>query len=76
MGKVVLEFDSAEEQDEIKSALEGYKWKLAMWDLNQHLRSVVKYEIGNPTEEQIDFAEKLREEIKDILNGYKLNIEN
>ena len=76
MGKVILEFDSAEEQDEINSALEGYKWKLAMWDLDQHLRSVVKYESGNPTEEQMDFAEKLREEIRDILNDYSLNLKD
>ena len=74
MGKVILEFDSVEEQEDIKSALDGYKWKLSMWDLDQHLRGIVKYEKGNPTSEQMDLVEKLREELRDIINGYGLNL--
>lgn len=76
MGKVILEFDSLEEQEDIKSALDGYKWKLSMWDLDQHLRSIVKYNHGNPTGEQMDLAEKLREELRGILIGYGLNLED
>ncbi len=76
MGKVILEFDSVEEQEDIKSALDGYKWKLSMWDLDQHLRSIVKYNHGNPTGEQMDLAEKLREEIREILNSYELILES
>jgi hypothetical protein len=33
--KITLEFDSIEEQDDARVALDGYKWKLAMWDLDQ-----------------------------------------
>lgn len=76
MGKVILEFDSVEEQEDIRSAIDGYKWKLAMWDLDQHLRSVVKYGEGNHTGEQMDFADKIREEIRQILNSYALNLES
>ena len=43
MGKVILEFDSVEEQDDIKSALDGYKWKLAMLDFDQELRKTTKH---------------------------------
>lgn len=74
MGKVILEFDSVEEQEDIRSAIDGYKWKLVVWDLDQHLRSIVKYQTGNPTGDQMDLAEKLREEIREILNGYSLNL--
>jgi hypothetical protein len=35
MAKVIIEFDTFEEADEIRNALDGYKWKLAMWDLDQ-----------------------------------------
>jgi hypothetical protein len=28
MGKVTLEFDSVEEAEDIRNALDGYKWKL------------------------------------------------
>jgi len=81
MGKVILEFDSVEEQDEIKSALEGYKWKLAVWDIDQKLRETTKYdksilsESYNCTEEEMAIAEKYREEIREILTGYGLNLE-
>ena len=78
MGKVILEFDSVEEQEDIQSALDGYKWKLAMWDLDQLLRSTTKYDVSileqnkPASEEEYNIAEKLREEIRGILNEYNL----
>jgi CRISPR/Cas system-associated exonuclease Cas4 (RecB family) len=78
MGKVILEFDSVEEQEDIQSALNGYKWKLAMGDIDQLLRSTTKYDVSileqnkPASEEEYNIAEKLREEIRDILNEYNL----
>ena len=78
MGKVILEFDSVEEQEDIQSALNGYKWKLAVWDIDQLLRSTTKYDVSileqnkPASEEEYNIAEKLREEIRDILNEYNL----
>ena len=37
MGKIILEFDSIEEQDDARMALDGIKWKVAMWELHHHL---------------------------------------
>lgn len=74
MGKVILEFDSVEEQEDIRSAIDGYKWKLVVWDIDQHLRSIVKYGEYDSTAEQRDLAEKLREEIREIMGGYGLNL--
>jgi hypothetical protein len=34
MAKVILEFDSFEESEELKSALDGGKWKCVAWVLN------------------------------------------
>lgn len=76
MGKVTLEFDSIEESFEVDCAINGHKWVMAMWDLDQHLRGIVKHGEGDHTGEQIEFADKLREEIRDILDGYGLNINN
>ena len=76
MGKVILEFDSFEEQDEIKKALDGYKWALAMWDLDNQLRSVVKYSGEDVSGDVVDFAVKLREDIRDTLSGYGLSLED
>ena len=79
MGKVILEFDSIEEQDDARAALDGYKWKLAMWDLDQLLRGTTKHGIFNNREatgDEQDMAEKLRDVIREILNNYNLNLED
>jgi len=77
MAKVVIEFDSVEEQEDIQTALNGYKWKLAMWDLDQELRKTTKYDVsilGNdePRDYEYDMAEKMRETIREILNSHGL----
>lgn len=51
MAKVILEFDRVEEYDEIQEALNGWKWASVCYDLDQWLRSEVKYN-GNNTGEQ------------------------
>jgi len=79
MGKIILEFDSFEEQDDARMALDGYKWKVAMWDLDQELRSVTKYDTFNgreATEEERNMAESLRDSIRDVLNRSNLNLDD
>jgi hypothetical protein len=73
--KITLEFDSIEEQDDARVALDGYKWKMAMWDLDQLLRGTTKYgsfERREATSEEQDMAQKLRDAMRDILNEYNL----
>ena len=76
--KVTLEFDGNEEREDLRMALDGYKWKLAMWDLDQRLRRTTKYDYGiisdgSATDTEREIAEKLREFIREILNDYNLN---
>ena len=81
MSKIILEFDGVEEQDDARTALDGYKWKLAMWDLDQLLRSTTKYDASllnhneRASEAEYEVAEKLREEIRRILENYNLNLD-
>ena len=80
MGKIILEFDSIEEQDDVRSALDGYKWKLAMWDLDQTLRSTTKYGVSmfdkskEATGAEQDIAQKLRDVIRELLSEYNLDL--
>ena len=73
MGKIILEFDSIEESEAAKTALQAGDWKQAMWAVDQKLRSIVKY--GGHSEEETEFAEKLREELREILNSYNLKLD-
>lgn len=73
--KITLEFESIEESDDARVALDGYKWKMAMWDLDQLLRSTTKYgsfERREATSEEQDMAQKLRDAMREILNEYNL----
>ena len=77
--KIILEFDSVEEQDDARVALDGYKWKNAMWELDQLLRTATKYgsfEKREATEVERDMADKIREAIREILNEHNLNLED
>jgi hypothetical protein len=82
MGKIIIEFDSIEESHDAKVALDGMKWKAAMWDLDQLLRNIVKYDasIIDPSKpasvEEREFADKVRELIRDILSDAGLNLED
>ena len=76
--KVTIEFDGTEEQDDARTALDGYKWKIAMRQLDQFLRSTTKhgFSLLNPNEKATELerkiAEKFREKIRDILAEYNL----
>ena len=76
--KITLEFDSIEEKDDARVALDGYKWKNSMWELDQLLRSATKYgsfERREATSEEQDMAQKLRDAMREILNEYNLNLD-
>ena len=74
MAKIILEFDSVEEGNDARDALDGYKWKLSMWDLDQHLRSELKY--NEKISGETDAAyEAVREKIREILSSYNINLE-
>jgi hypothetical protein len=69
MGKIILEFDSIEEQEEARSAIDGTKWKNVIWEIDQHYRQQYKYsENGSEIEE----AERVREKIREILENNEL----
>ena len=81
MGKIIIEFDSVEESQDARDALDGYKWKLAMWDLDQKLRTTTKHGLEfsaneEASSEEIKLCQKIRDEIREILNSYNLNIES
>lgn len=82
MGKITLEFDSVEEQSDARVALDGHKWKSAMWELDKKLRETTKYGVSvihsesQAPEFEQDIAEKYREIIREVLSDYNLNLED
>ena len=74
MAQIILRFREDELED-ARTALDGWKWKMAMWDLDQHLRSEIKY--NEKLSAETDRAyQAIRDKIREILNDNNLNIES
>ena len=71
--KITLEFKD-EDAEEALTALDGYKWKLALWDLDQYLRSEIKYN-ADLTEQAYEALEDCRTKIVRLLDEYNLKLD-
>lgn len=72
MPKVTLEFDSIEDQDDIKYALFGWKYAFVIEELDQYYRGIYKYsEIAS----EIEHAEEVRNKIREIMSDNGLTMD-
>ena len=74
MAEIILKFDSIEEAEDARTALDGWRWKHSMWDLDQHLRSEMKYN-QKITDETYKAYEAIRDKIREVLNDNNLVLE-
>lgn len=75
MSKVILEFDGIEEAEDARTALDGYKWKIAMWGLDQWLRSQTKYAPEGQSEDTYQAFEKCRDMLHEIVNDNNISLD-
>jgi hypothetical protein len=74
--KATLEFN---DDQELRDAIDGWKWKNAMWKLDQEMRSIIKHgNFGNQeaTDEQIQMTEYWRQMLRELVSDDGLNIES
>ena len=71
--KVTIEFND-EEREDLQTALDGYKWKLVCWDLNQKLRAYLKYD-ESVTNEKYDMTEQIKRDLFELLDDYNLTLD-
>jgi hypothetical protein len=73
--KATLEFD---EQDELMDAINGSKWRLIVWELDQDLRGILKHGyIGSreATEAEIEMADYCRKKLRELISDDGLNLD-
>lgn len=70
--EIIMKFDSL---TDARDALDGSKWKQAMWELDQELRNTIKYDDSLPGD-IAEAYEKIREKIREITNDYGINLYN
>lgn len=68
MPKVILEFDSFEDSEELKVALNGGKWKNVVLELSEYLRNNIKHPSENLTEQGLEELEKINSELYQIIH--------
>jgi hypothetical protein len=76
--KATLHFEH-DEQDELQDALNGVKWRLVVWELDQDLRGIVKHGyFGNreATEAEIKMADYCRTKLRELINDDGLNLDS
>jgi len=72
--EVIIKFSDEDAAEDARVALDGWKWKHAMWELDQHLRNELKYNEKLPS--AVDEAyESLRNKIREILSDNNLTME-
>jgi hypothetical protein len=74
MAEIILKFDSIEEAEDARTAIDGWRWKHSVWDLDQHLRSEIKYN-QSLSDETYKAYESIRDKIREILNDNNLIME-
>lgn len=74
MPKAILEFNLPEEGEEFESAHKGNLYRLIVWDLDQHLRSILKYSNDSYDQKTLDELQKVRDKIHELLNEYELSL--
>ena len=62
-----------EDEEELRTALDGAKWKYSFWELKQFVRAQLKYN-DDLTTEQYEAYEQINEQITEILINNNLNI--
>jgi hypothetical protein len=74
MPKGILEFNLPEEKDRFQEAQKGDSYKLVLWDLDQYLRGILKYNSEAHDEKVIDELQKTRNKLHEFLHEYDLSL--
>ena len=73
--EAILKFELPDDQVEFNSAVNGSKWQLALWELDQYLRTNTKYAPDSYHEEKVKALYDTRDELHRIMSSYNLEFE-
>jgi hypothetical protein len=73
--KAVLEFNLPEDQTDFEFATQGNKWWSVAWNMDQWLRSQIKYTPDGITDDELEAFEECREKLRELIGDYNLNLD-
>lgn len=71
--KAILEFNLEEDRNEFEEAVNGWKWSMAMYELDQYLRTNTKYAPDSQPQEVYDALIATREKLFEIMRESDLS---
>lgn len=72
--KAILEFDLIDEREKFELALNGHKFSMVAFHLDQHLRGLIKYAPDTQSEDTHKALQETRDKLYQLLNEYNLEI--
>ena len=77
MAKAILEFDLNEPDDKEahKRAVKALDMAIALWDIEQYLRSQTKYAPDSMPQEVYDALDKVKQEFYEILTNHNISLD-
>ena len=72
--EAILKFNLPEEHLEFESAVKGETWALAMWELDQHLRSQTKHPPEGMSDDTWQALDDTRTKLYEIMNENALKL--
>jgi hypothetical protein len=73
--KAILEFNLPEDSEDHELCVNAYRYHNTLFEFNQHLRGMIKYNSDKYTDKEIDLLIKIREEFHDMLNNNNVNLD-
>ena len=75
MPTAILKFKLPDEEPEFKAASNGQAWQSLAWEIDQHLRSEIKYATDETPEAVIDALQRVRDFLHERKTDLGLNFE-
>ncbi len=72
--EVIIKFSDEDAAEDAKTALDGWKYRAVIWEIDQHLRNEIKH--NEQLSSEVDKAyEELRDKIREFLSDSNLTME-
>jgi hypothetical protein len=72
--EAILKFNLPDDQEDFNIALDGGKWALSMFELNQWVRSQIKHPPDTMSDDTYKAFEETRDKLYEILNENQLRL--
>ncbi len=77
--KAILKFDfdkeGSDDRNEFDDAVNGWRWKMVVWELNNWIRSQTKHASDDMSDDTYKAFEQCREKLHESINDNNLTLE-